>query len=131
MSALNLSRISPIVERYMLDEITVNRPGTPTVDPVTLLMNKPYTEVYSGKAFVVPEGTPYGTQLGGQQTADTRFEIAIPSDSDAVLPNDEVTCDSSQFNPGMEGMVFIVIGQVESTFFTHRRLTCYKKQDAS
>jgi len=116
----------------MLDEVTVRRPDPhPALDGTTLLITKTYTEIYNGKAFIVPEGTPYPTSIGGQQTSDTRFEIAIPAEAELVMPNDEITCDTSQYNPGMEGVVFIVVGQVESTFYTHRRLTCFKKQDAS
>lgn len=131
MSVLNLKPISRIVESYMLDDVVIHRYGEPALDNTTLLITKTPTEIYSGKAFIVPEGTPYPTSLGGAQTSDTRFEIAIPVDSDPVLPNDEVTVETSQFNSGMETMVFIVVGQVESTFYTHRRLTCFKKQDAS
>lgn len=131
MSALNLSPISRVVESYMLDQVTIRRYAEPVLDNVTLLLTKMPTEVYLGKAFIVPEGTPYPTSIGGAQTSDTRFEIAIPAASAPIFPNDEVTCDFSEFNPQMETIVFIVVGQVESTFFTHRRLTCFKKQDAS
>jgi Family of unknown function (DUF6093) len=96
-----------------------------------LVLTPVYTEVYSGKAFIVPEGVPYPTTLGGQQTSDTRFEVSLPVDADPILPNDEITCDASEFNEGMEGLEFIVVGQVESTFTTHRRLACFRKQDAS
>lgn len=131
MSALNLGPISQTVEKYMLDTVTIRRPGVAVVDDDTLLINKPYTDVWAGKAFIVPEGTPYPTGIGGSQTSDTRFEIAVPATTPEVLPNDEITCDTSEYNPVMVDMVFIVVGEVESTFFTHRRLTCFKKQDAS
>lgn len=111
--------------------MTIRRPLAGVTDPITLLISKTYDEVYSGKAFIVPEGTPYPANMGGAQTSDTRFEIAIPGDADPIEPNDEVTCDTSVYNEQMEGIVFIVTGQVEATFLTHRRLTCYKKQDAS
>lgn len=115
----------------MLDLVTIRRPDTPALDDDTLLITRTFTDVYSGKAFIVPEGSPYNTTLGGAQVADTRFEVAVPASSAVVHPNDEVTCDASQWNPDMVGIVFLVIGEIESTFFTHRRLTCFKIQDAS
>jgi hypothetical protein len=130
MPAINLEPISRQVERYMMDEVTIRRPQPPALNSGTLLLTKTWIEIYSGKAFIVPEGTPYPHNLGGGQYSDTRFEIAIPAATDPVLPNDEVTCDTSVYNEWMEGIMFIVVGQVESTFFTHRRLTCYKEQDA-
>lgn len=131
MSSLNLKPISAIVEQYMLDEITIVRPNEPTLDATTLLLTKTSVEIYVGKAFIAPEGIPFDTTLGGEQMAQTRYEVAIPADSVAINPNDIITCDTSQFNPGMEGVKFIVVGQIESTFYTHRRLTCFKDQDAS
>lgn len=131
MSSLNLKPISAIIEQYMLDEVTIVRPSAPTLNNTTLMLTKASVEVYNGKAFIAPEGVPFGTTLGGEQVAQTRFEVALPADSVAIYPNDIITCLTSEFNPGMEGMTFIVVGQVESTFYTHRRLTCYKDQDAS
>lgn len=132
MSVLNLGPISRVVEKYMLDQVTIRRAdAAPVLDNVTLLLTKTYTDIYIGKGFIVPEGVPYPTSRGGQQTSDTRFEVAIPAASPIILPNDEVTCDFSQYNPGMVDMKLIVVGEVESTFYTHRRVTCYKQQDAS
>jgi hypothetical protein len=131
VSSINLSGISKTVEGYMLDSVTVARPAEPTMDPGTLALTKTYTTVYDGKAFIAPMGSPASTELGGQQVSNATYEIAIPVDADPILPNDEVTCTESLYNEQMVGVVFIVVGQIESTFLTHRRLAAWRKQDAS
>ena len=131
MSALNLRPISLVVERFMLDQVVINRYGEPVLDEDTLLLVRPREQIYVGKGFIAPEGGAYRTDLGGEQTATTRFEVAIPAAADMIFPDDEVTCTYSEFNPGMINMVFVVVGEIESTFYTHRRLTCWRKQDAS
>lgn len=124
MSSLNLEKFAKIVEKYMLDEVVISRPGAETVDANTLLITKATTEVYSGEAMIAPQGTPSGTMFAGGHVTELMTEIGLPRTSDPMLPNDLVTVVTSVNNPGMEGHVFVVINEVDSTFFTHRRLMC-------
>jgi hypothetical protein len=130
MSLKNLGKIAKIVEKYMLDEVEIFRPGAQSVDPVTLVLTTASVDVYSGKAMVLPMGSPAETRFSGQHTIATMFEVAIPRDAEPVLPNDEVVVSSSLNNPDMEGKRFIVIGDVDATFKTHRRLSCRLREDA-
>lgn len=127
MSLKSLAKISKTVEKYMIDEVSIVRPGAEAVTPVTLELTRSTTEVYSGKAMVSASGEVYDSNLGGMVTAETRFEVGIPAESDDILPNDEVVVLSSVNNPNMEGMRLIVIGQIDTTWLTHRRLTCIRK----
>lgn len=133
MSLQSLAKIAKAVEKYMIDEVSVTRSaGSESVlNPVTLELTPVTTVVYTGKAMVSPEGGVYGANLGGANTSETRFEVGIPHDSPGVMPNDIVEVTSSANNPGMIGMKIVVTGQIDSTFFTHRRLTCIRREDAT
>lgn len=132
MSLSNLAKIARTVEKYMLDEVTVVRPNldAAVVNPSTLLLENTPTAVYDGKAMVTASGVPYSSVLGGENTSATIFEVGIPRDADPVLPNDIVTVTESLNNPDMIGMVLYVTGEVMSTFFTHRRLQCTRRESA-
>ena len=132
MSLSNLARIASTVEKYMLDAVTVVRPNTEAavVNPVTLLLEATPTTVFAGKAMVTASGVPYASVLGGHHTSATIFEVGIPRDADPVLPNDLVTVTASVNNPDMIGMELYVTGEVMSTFFTHRRLQCTRRESA-
>lgn len=132
MSLPNLDKIAKIVERYMVDSVSISVPDydNATTDPVTLLLTIPTTDIYSGEAFVAPEGSPYPEKFAERWSASHRFEVAIPKASDPVPPNAILTVTDSKYNPEMIGMELLVVGQIESTFFTHRRLTCIKREEA-
>lgn len=127
MASLNLSPISTIVENYMIDSVTVTR-YVKSLNTTTLVMTDTGTEIYSGKAMISPEGSPTASTLGGANVARAQFEISIPKSASTVLPNDKIVCDSSTYNEDMVGAEFIVIGQVQSTYLTHRRLSCFRAE---
>ncbi|NIN66323.1 MAG: hypothetical protein GTO63_16860 [Anaerolineae bacterium] len=127
--ALNLDRISKTVERYMADSVTVERKTGEAMNPTTMVVTPTWQEIYTGVAFIAPMGDPEGTRLGGEDIERIQYEIAIPKDSERVLPNDRVTVDVSN-DDSLVDTVFWVRDEIPTTFQTHRRLRAFRDVSA-
>lgn len=131
--AIDPKRLGRTVEKYMIDEIKIERPSNPgTFDPVTLepIIGTP-TLVYAGKAFGSPMGDPQETRLGEQVVYRTQYEVALPRGDDdfEVLPNDVVTFTKTS-SLALQGRVLYVHSTSPGTFFTHVRVKCFHDEPA-
>jgi hypothetical protein len=121
MAALTAAR-----EEQMLDGCLVTRgpdPGqTPELDTDGNVVAAPPVTVYDGPCTLFD---PRGAQRAGRTVTDeagvpnTRA-VKLPHSAD-LRPGDLLTVTRAEFSPGLVGDVFVVLGEEERSYATHRR----------
>lgn len=129
--ALNLDPIVKVAESFMVDSIIVNRITDKLWDPSTGVNTDVLAQIYSGKAFVSPMGSPGEQTYGGEEMHRTYYEIGAPRSMPEVKVNDKITVTACRYDPLLAGKVLCVEGIVPGTFTVHRRITAYYDQSGS
>jgi hypothetical protein len=127
MSSLSraLLRGRAAAERLMVDACTVERAGSPTVDPSTGVVTPAYTASYSGKckvqaaAGVSSVGNP---DAGERQWSVQQLQVHLPVSAPAASVGDRITVTGSRFDPAIVGRVFTVTRLLHKSFATAQRL---------
>ncbi|WP_232806949.1 DUF6093 family protein [Geodermatophilus chilensis] len=121
MAALTAAR-----GEQMVDGCFVTRgpdPGqTPELDAAGNVVATPPVTVYDGPCTLFD---PRGAQLAGRTANDqagvpNMRGVKLPHSAD-LRPGDLLTVTAAAFSPGLVGDVFVVLGEEERTYATHRR----------
>lgn len=112
-------------ERLMVDEATVSRPGEPTFNPDTgLLEPASSTVLYSGKCRLrQPSAQETQVLFGEQQTTTTRFIACFPHDADGFEIGDIVTFTESH-DPDVLAASLQIMAVPIATFTIYKGYPC-------
>lgn len=121
MAALTAERT-----RQMVDACAITRPGevpqTPELDADGNVIAPAAPQVYAGRCTIA---TPRTADRGSRTVTDESGVpnlrlLRVPHDV-TLQPGDLVEVTASAFSPGLIGDVFLVLGEEERSYATHRR----------
>lgn len=118
-----LSRARRTAERLMVDECTIRRNLGLSTDPDSGVVSPTYETVYQGKCKVQTFTNRELMKSGGEhEFIIQRYEVQIPVAAVGVQTNDEAVIDASMFDPDLVGRAYRVVGLMNKSEGTARRL---------
>jgi len=106
-------------EQLMIDQCTLARAGTPTLNRATSVLTPgPSTPLYSGKCRLKPQRVPRNEEAGERLTVVARYELALPFGSlatDDLNVGDTVTITASGDTRLVDGLFAVMAVDFSST----------------
>lgn len=110
-------------ESLMIDTCLIRRQMGLVTDPATGAVTAAYETVYQGKCKVQTfTNRELFKDAAVHQFIVQRYEVDIPVSVAGVEPNDEVLMVSSVFDPDLAGRSYRVVGLMNKSMATARRL---------
>jgi hypothetical protein len=126
---MNLDSAQRVLEREMVDAVTIVRPGRDadagTFDngTGTYTASAADTTIYSGKAMVTTYAAePRSRTEGGGEIKENTYTVRLPLDAAQVAENDVVTVTASLRDDQLPGKELLIVSVNYTTFAVSRKI---------